>query len=68
MRCQCVKKFEYLTQIRIYMRKGFSPLIRGPGRMFNEKTEGRQSRDTVHIQIVRKIVGKANFNKLYWNN
>jgi hypothetical protein len=38
------------SRILIYIRKGFSPLIRGPGRMFWwKKTEGRKSRDTVPL-------------------
>jgi hypothetical protein len=39
-------------QIRIYIRKDSSPLIRGPGRMFSwRKTEGRKSYGTVPLTL-----------------
>jgi hypothetical protein len=31
------RKFRISSRIRIYMQKGFSPLIRDPGLMANEK-------------------------------
>jgi hypothetical protein len=54
----CILKNRISSRIRIYIWKGFSPLIRGPGRMFWwEKTDGRKSRDAVPLTNELKNIG-----------
>jgi hypothetical protein len=44
------KKILISSRIRIYIRKGFRPLIRSPGRMFWwKKNESQKSHDTVPL-------------------
>jgi hypothetical protein len=55
----CILKIPISSWIRIYIRKSFSLLIRGPGGMFWwKKTEGQKSRDTVPLTKIAKIFTK----------
>jgi hypothetical protein len=54
-------------RIRMYIRKGFSPLIRSPGRVFwGKKTEGRKSRDTVPLNSHEKSLPKKSMVGYLW--
>jgi hypothetical protein len=52
------KKIRNSSRIRIYIRKGFSPLMKGPRTEVLMKTEGRKSRDIVPLnERTNKVFG-----------
>jgi hypothetical protein len=56
------KKIQISSRIQIYIRKDFSPLIRGPRTdVLMKKIKGRKSRDTVPLKdcIAVGVVSKA---------
>jgi hypothetical protein len=54
----CVRKSIISRRIRSRIQKGFTPWIRAQGLLFDEKTEGRKSRDTVPLRAVIRSYSK----------
>jgi hypothetical protein len=62
----CVRKSIISRRIRSRIRKVFSPRIRGPGVLFDEKTEGRKSRDIVPLRLKVFFFRQSFFRNYTW--